>query len=58
MEKLKTVMRPFDSEMELRRFCRDVKEIIGETPTIVELGSYMGESSLIFSQEFPKGKII
>jgi len=58
MEKLKTVMRPFDSEMELRRFCRDVKEIIGETPIIVELGSYMGESSLIFSQEFPKGKII
>lgn len=51
-------MRPLDSEMELRRFCNDVKEILGESPTIVELGSYMGESSVIFAQEFPKGKII
>jgi hypothetical protein len=57
-KKLKTVMRPIDSEMELRKFCRDVKEIIGETPTIVELGSYMGESSVIFAQEFPKGNVI
>jgi hypothetical protein len=57
-ENLKIVMRPFDSSNELRRFCNDVREIIGETPTIVELGSYMGESSLIFAQEFPKGKII
>jgi len=59
MEKiLKIVMRPQESEMELRRFCRDIKEIVGDSPTIVELGSYMGESSLIFSQEFPKGKVI
>jgi hypothetical protein len=55
---LKVVMRPMDSETELRRFCKDIKEIVGESPTIVELGSYMGESSLIFSQEFPKGKIV
>jgi hypothetical protein len=54
----KTVMRPLESEMELRKFCRDVKEIIGDTPTIVELGSYMGESSVIFAQEFPNGRII
>jgi hypothetical protein len=57
-KKIKVVMRPTESEMELRRFCRDIKEIVGESPTIVELGSYMGESSLIFSQEFPKGNII
>jgi hypothetical protein len=55
---LKTIMRDFDSEKELRLFCNDIKEILGESPTIVELGSYMGESSLIFAQEFPKGKII
>jgi hypothetical protein len=58
MKDLKTVMRPLGSEKELRLFCSDLKEIVGESPTIVELGSYMGESSVIFSQEFPKGKII
>lgn len=56
--KLKVVMRPQYSENELRKFCNDLKEIVGESPTIVELGSYMGESSLIFAQEFPNGKII
>ena len=55
---LKTVMRNFSSEKELRLFCNDIKEILGESPTIVELGSYMGESSLILAQEFPNGKII
>ena len=55
---LKTVMRNFSSEKELRLFCNDIKEILGKSPTIVELGSYMGESSLIFAQEFPNGKII
>jgi hypothetical protein len=55
---LKTVMRPKESEIELRKFCNDLKEIIGESPTIVELGSYMGESSVIFAEEFPNGKII
>jgi len=53
-------MRPIGShlETELRNFCNELKKIVGESPTIVELGSYMGESSLIFSQEFPNGKII
>jgi hypothetical protein len=55
---LKVVMRPSDSEFELRRFCKDIKKIVGDTPTIVELGSYMGESSVIFAEEFPNGKII
>lgn len=59
MEKvLKVVMRTPESEMELRRFCNDIKLIIGDSPTIVELGSYMGESSSIFAEEFPNGKII
>jgi hypothetical protein len=58
MKKLKVVMRPPDSEQSLRLFCSEIRQIIGETPTIVELGSYMGESSLIFAQEFPKGKVI
>lgn len=57
---LKQVMRFIgtEGESELRRLCRDAKEIIGDSPTIVELGSYMGESSLIFAEEFPNGKII
>jgi hypothetical protein len=55
---LKVVMRPYESEHELRLFCQELKKTLGDSPTIVELGSYMGESSLIFSQEFPNGKII
>lgn len=58
MEKLKTVMRPPISEIPLREFCNEVRKHIGDTPVIVELGSYMGESSLIFAQEFPNGRII
>lgn len=56
---LKEVMRfkGTEGETELRRLCKDVREIIGDSPTIVELGSYMGESSLIFAEEFPNGKI-
>lgn len=57
-QELKIVMRPHSSEIELIKFCEDIKSIIGEEPTIVELGSYMGESSMIFSNFFPKGKII
>jgi hypothetical protein len=54
---LKTVMRPMQSANELRKMCNDLKDKLGENPVIVELGSYMGESSLIFSQEFPNAKI-
>lgn len=59
MENLKYVMRPSGSnlEIELRNFCKELRTIVGESPTIVELGSYMGESSLIFSEEFPNGTI-
>lgn len=55
--KLKTVMRPKESEKYLRKMCSDLKDKLGENPVIVELGSYMGESSLIFSQEFPNATI-
>lgn len=61
MEKeLEYIMRPknSESEQELRRMCNDIKHILGDSPIIVELGSYMGESSAIFAEEFPKGKII
>ena len=61
MEKLlKEVMRHKGThlESELRRLCNEIRDVIGDTPTIVELGSYMGESSLIFAEEFPNGKII
>jgi hypothetical protein len=56
---LKTGMRPKNSNWEigLLNFCDNVKKYIGEDPTIVELGSYMGESSVIFAEKFPKGKI-
>lgn len=56
---LKEVMRHKGThlESELRRLCNEVREIIGDSPTIVELGSYMGESGLIFAEEFPNGKI-
>ena len=58
MKELKTVMRAHDFELELRKLCQDLKSVLGESPTIVELGSYMGESSVIFAQEFPNGTII
>jgi hypothetical protein len=59
MGNLQYVMRPSGShfETELRNFCSVLRTIVGESPTIVELGSYMGESSLIFSEEFPNGTI-
>jgi hypothetical protein len=57
MDDLKVFMRPQESEDELRKFCQEVKKYIGDSPVIVELGSYVGESALIFAQEFPKGTI-
>jgi hypothetical protein len=56
-KKLEVLMRPKESEEELRKFCQEVRKYVGDAPVIVELGSYMGESSLIFAQEFPNGTI-
>jgi hypothetical protein len=56
-KKLQVLMRPKESEEELRKFCQEIRKHLGESPTIVELGSYMGESALIFAQEFPNGII-
>lgn len=56
-KELQVLMRPKESEDELRKFCQEVRQHIGEEPIIVELGSYMGESALIFAQEFPNGTI-
>jgi hypothetical protein len=59
MEKqLKIVMRDYSSEQELNRLCDEIEKYIGKSPTIVELGSYMGESALIFAKRFTNGKII
>ena len=41
----------------LREFCQEIKSKIGEEITLVEIGSYTGQSAEIFAQEFPKGKI-
>ena len=59
MDNLIYTMRPKGSHFEagFREFCNEIKQVIGESPVIVELGSYMGESSLIFSEEFPNAKI-
>jgi hypothetical protein len=57
-KKLKSQLRSVSSDPSLIELCHDVRNIIGETPTIVEIGSYMGESSLVFAQQFPNGKII
>lgn len=57
-DKLKVVMRPLDTIKYLENLCSDIRNVIGDEPTIVEVGSYMGESSMVFSKQFPKGTII
>lgn len=54
--KLKTVMRDINGAWHLREMCKDIKDYLynlSENPIIVEIGSYMGESTEIFAQEFP-----
>ena len=55
--KLKTVMRDENGEKGLRDLCLTIDEKIGGKITIVEIGSYAGESSVIFAEEFPNAKI-
>lgn len=49
-------MRSMDSAWYLRLLCRDIKDYLynlSSNPIIVEIGSYEGESTEIFAQEFP-----
>jgi hypothetical protein len=55
---LKTVMRPPNSEKGLRDLCTYIKQNVGPIEKIVEIGSYMGESAVIFAEEFPNTTII
>ena len=41
----------------LRDLCFTIDEKIGGKITIVEIGSFMGESAVIFAEEFPNAKI-
>ena len=51
-------MRPPHYEQGLRDFCQAVKaHIKKEKFTLVEVGSFTGESAVIFAQEFPQAKI-
>ena len=54
---LKTVMRNSDGEKGLRDLCLAIDEKIGGKITIVEIGSYSGESAVIFADEFPNAQI-
>ena len=58
MKELKTVMRDDVGVKGLKDLCLHIDEKIGGKITIIEVGSYMGESSVIFAEEFPFGKII
>ena len=57
MKELKTVMRPLHGIDGLLKLCVDIDEKIGGKITIVEIGSYMGESAVIFAEYFPNAKI-
>jgi hypothetical protein len=56
---LKTVMRTEASlHGGLRNLAEDIKSQLGDNITLVEIGSYMGESAEIFAQVMPNAKII
>lgn len=49
-------MRNSEGSWELRLLCQDIKDKLynlSDIPIVVEIGSYSGESSIIFAQEFP-----
>jgi mRNA-degrading endonuclease RelE of RelBE toxin-antitoxin system len=57
--KLKTSMRDNNSVNGLVELCNDLKSHFGDKEiTIVEIGSYMGESAEIFARELPNAKVI
>lgn len=57
---LKSVMRNANPDLDpLVDLCKDLKSHFGDKEiTIVEIGSYMGESSAIFAKQFPNAKVI
>ena len=56
---LKMVMRNAPSLSEgLRNLAEDIKAELGDNITLVEIGSYMGESAEIFAQVLPNATII
>lgn len=55
---LQTVMRPTESANELIKMCNFLKEKYKNINTLIEIGSYMGESAEIFAKQFPNTKII
>ncbi len=55
---LQSVMRDENGLQGLRDLCNDIKNKIGKNNlSIVEIGSYMGESTEVFAQEFSYGKV-
>lgn len=54
---LKEVMRNSYTRDELKKLCKDINSKTNKPITFVEIGSYMGESSEVFANEFPDGKI-
>jgi len=57
MTELKIAMRPTGSENALRQMCKTLKTKLSNIQTFVEVGSYMGESAVVFAQEFPNSEI-
>lgn len=55
---LKKVMRNGHLDDGLRALAVDIRNRLGDNITLVEIGSYMGESAEIFAQELPNSKII
>jgi hypothetical protein len=55
---LKTVMRGGHLNQGLIDLAEDIKSQLGDKITLVEIGSYMGESAEIFAQILPNSKII
>lgn len=54
---LKTKMRPNGATQGLIDLCSELKKKIGDNITFVEVGSYTGESAIIFAKNLPNSKI-
>jgi hypothetical protein len=54
---IKQVMRVNGGDKGLRDLINDLKKKLGEEITLIEVGSFMGESAEIFAEMLPKSKI-